>query len=54
MKQLPLYALAAAPFATLAHDGHGLGPGHWHATDVWGFVAAAAVGIAAIWFMRRK
>ena len=54
MKRFALYALAAAPFATFAHEGHGLGGAHWHATDAWGFVAVAAVAVAAIWFIRRK
>jgi hypothetical protein len=35
-----------------AHDGHGLTGVHWHATDVWGFVAVAALVGVAIWFSR--
>jgi hypothetical protein len=47
-------ALAAAMLATstLAHDGHGLGGTHWHATDVLGFVAVVALA-ALIWFKRK-
>ena len=26
--------------------------GHWHATDVWGFVAVAGVLAVAIWLSR--
>jgi hypothetical protein len=39
--------------SALAHDGHGLFGGHWHATDLLGFLAAA-VGVAAVaWFGRK-
>ena len=50
-----LSVLLAAPVAALAHEGHGLAAGHWHATDVWGFVALG-VGFAAmtVWWSRRK
>jgi hypothetical protein len=37
----------------LAHDGHGLGGAHWHATDVLGFVAAAAVLAVAVYFGKK-
>lgn len=44
--------LTALPFAARAHDGHGLFGAHWHASDVFGFVAAcAAVGLA-VWLGR--
>ncbi|MGB4117359.1 MAG: hypothetical protein WBK51_12525 [Polaromonas sp.] len=36
-----------------AHDGHGLSGTHWHATDVWGFVAVAAMLAVAIWLSRK-
>jgi hypothetical protein len=45
---------ALAPAGVLAHDGHGLAGSHWHATDVWGLLALAAVLAAAAWFQRRK
>lgn len=35
-----------------AHDGHGVLGTHWHATDVWGFVAAAGTVALAVWLMR--
>lgn len=39
--------LAQLGTSAFAHDGHGLGGSHWHATDVLGFVVAAAlVGLA--------
>ncbi len=43
-------ALAALP--ALAHDGHGMSGGHWHATDAWGLVGLAVVLAAAIWLTR--
>jgi len=46
--------LAALPAAASAHDGHGLEGPHWHATDLWGFVALAVVAAAALWWQRRK
>ena len=33
--------VAVIPLAAVAHDGHGHGGAHWHATDAWGFVALA-------------
>ena len=44
-----IYTLATGAFA---HDGHGLKGAHWHATDVWGFVALVAVITMAIWLGR--
>jgi hypothetical protein len=37
----------------LAHDGHGLGGTHWHATDVLGFVVAAALVAVAVYFGKK-
>ena len=45
-------ALAAWGGTALAHEGHGLGGTHWHATDVLGFVAAALVVGVAVWLSR--
>jgi uncharacterized membrane protein len=43
-----------ASAAVQAHEGHGLSSvSHWHSTDVFGFVAAAAVGMA-VFFGGRK
>ena len=44
---------AAAPFAS-AHEGHGMDLAHWHATDVWGFVALAVVAALVFWIRRGK
>jgi len=46
-------ALAAVPWMVAAHEGHGETGPHWHATDVWGFIAIAVVTAAAIWFRRK-
>jgi hypothetical protein len=53
MKKIPLI-LAGLPWAAMAHDGHGLGSTHWHATDVLGFVAVALFAAAAAWWSGRK
>ena len=54
MKHLPILLLALVSVAARAHDGHGPSGGHWHATDVAGFVIAA-VGVAALmWWRGRK
>jgi hypothetical protein len=53
MKKL-LSLLSALCLNTWAHEGHGIeGASHYHATDVWGFVGAAAVGVLLWWFTRR-
>jgi hypothetical protein len=46
-------ALASWGGTALAHDGHGLGGAHWHATDALGFVAAAAIA-ALVFFLGKK
>jgi hypothetical protein len=47
---LALSQLASNAFA---HDGHGLGGHHWHATDVLGFVIAAALVAVAVYFGKK-
>ena len=37
-----------------AHLGHGLDGAHWHATDVFGFIAGLAVVGAVLWWRGRK
>ena len=44
--------LLTASATTWAHEGHGIEGGHWHATDIWGLLAVAAV--AALYYHRRK
>jgi len=52
--KLACTSLLLAPFAALAHDGHGHTGSHWHATDVWGFVAVAAALAVALFLGGRK
>ena len=54
MKKIALMLPFAIGTAAFAHDGHGLGTSaHWHATDVLGFVVAAAVLAVAIYFGKK-
>lgn len=46
-------ALAQLSNPAMAHDGHGLSGIHWHATDVLGFVVAAALIGAAFYFGKK-
>lgn len=53
LKTLVALSLLGSGSLALAHDGHGLGGTHWHASDAWGFVLIAAlVGLA--WWSSRK
>ena len=46
--------ISLMPAWAMAHEGHGIeGASHYHATDVWGFVIALAIG-AAMWWMGRN
>ncbi len=55
MTRLFVLLIASAPFAALAHEGHGLQGTHWHASDAWGFViGGVAVAAAALWWRGRK
>jgi hypothetical protein len=47
-------ALATMSLCASAHEGHGMPGAHWHATDLWGFVALGVVAAAALWYQRRK
>jgi hypothetical protein len=56
MKKLSVRITALAgllPALASAHEGHGLPGLHWHATDVLGFVAVAALIGVAIWTSRK-
>jgi hypothetical protein len=54
MKKITLMLTSAFGTAAVAHDGHGLGgSAHWHATDVLGFIAAAAVLAVAVYFGKK-
>ena len=54
MKTLTGLVMALTAPLALAHEGHGLTPPHWHATDVLGFVVLGVVVAAALWASRRK
>ena len=47
-----LVAVLTSTGSVLAHEGHGLGGAHWHATDVLGYVAVAVLAAVA-WFKRK-
>jgi hypothetical protein len=50
-----IFCLALLPAWALAHEGHGIeAASHYHATDVWGFVAFAAVVVLMWWMGRGK
>ncbi len=52
IKLIAISAILNSADSAFSHDGHGLKGIHWHATDVWGFVALAALVAAAIWLSR--
>jgi hypothetical protein len=52
MKSIAISALLAGTGAVFAHENHGLPGSHWHATDVWGFVALGAAFAIALWWSR--
>lgn len=52
MKNFATLLIATTALNALAHDGHGLQGSHWHSTDAWGFVALAAMALAA-WYIGR-
>ena len=47
------YAISTRASTVFAHDGHGLGGTHWHATDVWVFVVVGTLCALAIWIARK-
>lgn len=51
-QSLAAFALSSAASLAFAHDNHGLHGSHWHATDVWGFVALGGAIAVAIWLSR--
>ena len=52
LQSLTAFALASASSAVFSHDQHGLLGSHWHATDVWGFVALGGAIAVALWLSR--
>jgi hypothetical protein len=53
MKHCTAWAAALCSLPALAHEGHGLMGGHWHATDALGFVGVAALLGLAVWMSRK-
>ena len=52
LKKIAVFPMIMWAGAALAHEGHGMGATHWHATDTWGFLAVAALTALAIWMSR--
>ena len=53
LKFIAASLLSTMAGAAFSHDGHGMTGSHWHATDVWGFVALAALVAVALWLSKR-
>ena len=53
-KLLVAATLSGAASLAAAHGGHGMEPAHWHATDVWGFVALGLAVALVVWMRRGK
>ncbi len=53
LKTIAALAIGTIASASLAHEGHGMAGSHWHASDVWGFVALGGMFALAIWLSRR-
>jgi hypothetical protein len=51
---LGLLFIACASPAARAHEGHGFGGPHWHASDTLGFVLLAVALGLVLWAARRK
>lgn len=51
-KLIAYFVILTSENYAFSHDAHGMTGSHWHATDVWGFVALGlALGIA-VWLSR--
>jgi hypothetical protein len=54
MRPLLALCISVVPAVALAHEGHGLGGHHWHASDTFGYLLLAfALGLV-LWAARRK
>jgi hypothetical protein len=51
-KMIAACALFVCAGAVFAHEGHGMTGSHWHATDIWGFLAAGGALTLMVWFTR--
>ena len=52
LKTIAAIAMGTLAGASFAHEGHAMERQHWHATDVWGFVALGGMLAVAIWLSR--
>jgi hypothetical protein len=52
IKSIAVSSIFTCAGSAFSHDGHGLKGTHWHASDIWGFVALAALVVTAIWLSR--
>jgi hypothetical protein len=52
VKKVAASALTIWAGSAFAHEDHGMSGAHWHATDVWGFVALGGVVALGIWLSR--
>ena len=53
MKQVAtFFSTVLACASVLAHEGHGMGGAHWHASDSWGFIAVGGIFALALWLSR--
>ncbi len=53
LQHIAVGAVLTSTPLTYAHDGHGLMGSHWHATDLWGFLAVGVLLAIAIWQGRK-
>ena len=53
-KLLVAATLTQAASLAAAHEGHGMDFAHWHATDLWGFLAMGAAVALLVWLRRGK
>jgi hypothetical protein len=52
-KKIAASALLIWAGAAFSHENHGMSGAHWHATDVWGFVALGGAVALGIWLSGR-
>jgi hypothetical protein len=57
-KLIAYYLIITSENYAFSHPNHGLqnalGTSHWHPTDVWGFIAVAAVVVVVVWLGRGR
>ncbi len=54
LKIVAALTIGTAAGTSFAHEGHAMAGTHWHATDVWGFVALGVMVVVAIWFSKNR